>query len=154
MLCPSKVGRVLRGNKLNSFLTSKYFNPSFPTFQKMEITRRIPNPNRLMQEVEKDSSHPLGKMGLLRRKYEILTERGRAWLYSLVVKLTARVDSCGACFHDRSCILSSLSSKMQTLSWEQKTELSIFPTELSHLTTKLLNCVWPHKRWSLVSAVA
>lgn len=69
---------MLRGNKLNSFLTSKYFNPSFPTFQKMEITRRIPNPNKLMQEVEKDSSHPLGKMGLLRREYEILTERGRA----------------------------------------------------------------------------
>lgn len=73
MLCPSKVVRALRENRLNSFLISKYFNPSFLTFQKMKITRRLPDPDRLMQEVEKDSSHLFGKMGLLCRKYERLT---------------------------------------------------------------------------------
>jgi len=67
---------ALRGD--SSFLVSKYFIPSFPTFEKMETTRRLPNPDGLMQDVEQDSSHPLGKMELLYRKYKRLTERSRA----------------------------------------------------------------------------
>lgn len=58
-----------------------------------------------------------------------------------MVRLTAGEHSSGAHFRDHPCIL-SISSKMQTLSGEQKPELRTFPTELSHLTTELLNHVW------------